>query len=388
MHATRGRFIYRLSIDGVLVSTNEARPWPGERTRGPAVLVSAAPAAAHGFRRSLARETDDQASHSVSSEAPADPGLWITGALVVVASTVRSRSPRPGGSSCPTSTSARAGPSDRPGCLARGTVAVRPRHPSESRRRSCALRTRGRRRPRGRPRVRAADRRDRRRRDPCGGSVIPERERVERGRVGDPGPASGAEHAIVSGQPIRTPCWSYEGPEAFVNNVSTEEEERCHGALELWGEVVDGAVVPTGVGAVYGQVSVQPVRVATSEAWGSGPISGSGRPPRGLVLRGERQHPQPARGDHPRRCPGKHHPGPRNVRGDADEGLHHGLRTRAVHDGHRRGAVLRDRDRHPYDNGDELIDQVAGSWTWPDAAPRARGRRPRERQTLKYLASG
>ncbi|WP_336708734.1 hypothetical protein [Oerskovia sp. USHLN155] len=52
-----------------------------------------------------------------------------------------------------------------------------------------------------------------------------------------------------------------------MNNISADEERRCAGALELWGEVREGTVVPTGVGAIYGQVSVEPVRVSTSDSW-------------------------------------------------------------------------------------------------------------------------
>lgn len=78
------------------------------------------------------------------------------------------------------------------------------------------------------------------------------------------------DYSIVSGQQIETPCWSYEGPQNFVNNISSDDESLCLGALELWGEVIDGAVVPTGVGAIYGRVNVEPVRVSTSDAWGVG----------------------------------------------------------------------------------------------------------------------
>ncbi len=90
---------------------------------------------------------------------------------------------------------------------------------------------------------------------------------------GAPAPAVapwGEDFSIVSGQPIETPCWSYEGPQRFVNNISSDDENLCLGALELWGEIVDGAVVPTGVGAVYGRVKVEPVRVSTSDTWGTG----------------------------------------------------------------------------------------------------------------------
>lgn len=79
--------------------------------------------------------------------------------------------------------------------------------------------------------------------------------------------SSEGDGSIVSGQPIQTPCWSYEGPQSFVNNISAQEESLCAGALELWGAVRDGRVVPTGVGAIYGQVSVEPVRVSTSDSW-------------------------------------------------------------------------------------------------------------------------
>ncbi|RXR31907.1 hypothetical protein EQW78_15790 [Oerskovia turbata] len=80
-------------------------------------------------------------------------------------------------------------------------------------------------------------------------------------------PSAAEEISIVSGQLIDTPCWSYEGPQTFVNNISVDEERLCAGALELWGEVREGTVVPTGVGAIYGQVSVEPVRVSTSDSW-------------------------------------------------------------------------------------------------------------------------
>jgi hypothetical protein len=78
------------------------------------------------------------------------------------------------------------------------------------------------------------------------------------------------DYSIVSGRQIETPCWSYEGPQNFVNNISSDDARLCQGALELWGEVIDGAVVPTGVGAIYGRVKVEPVRVSTSDAWGVG----------------------------------------------------------------------------------------------------------------------
>ena len=91
---------------------------------------------------------------------------------------------------------------------------------------------------------------------------------TSRGEAVPPALAAPSEDgSIVSGQPIETPCWSYDGPQTFVNNISSQEESLCAGALELWGEVRDGTVVPTGVGAIHGQVSVEPVRVSTSDSW-------------------------------------------------------------------------------------------------------------------------
>lgn len=185
------------------------------------------------------------------------------------------------------------------------------------------------------------------------------------GESSTPGPASGAEHPTVSGQPIRTPCWSYEGPEAFVNNVSTEEENLCHGALELWGEVVDGAVVPTGVGAVYGQVSVEPVRVATSEAWGVGTdlggavdlLADSYFAENGSILS---LHEATTLDGVPANIT--------RVEGSFEE-----TRTKAFITAFAPERFASGTDEvqffviaivTPYDNGDELIEQVTGTWTW------------------------
>ena len=60
-------------------------------------------------------------------------------------------------------------------------------------------------------------------------------------------------YSAVSGQVIETPCWSYEGPALFVNNISDEDTALCVGELELWGEIYDGTVVPTGFGSVWYQ---------------------------------------------------------------------------------------------------------------------------------------
>jgi hypothetical protein len=80
-----------------------------------------------------------------------------------------------------------------------------------------------------------------------------------------------AEFSRVSGQRIETPCWEYEGPVHFTNNISAGDTAACYGKLELWGEAdADGNVTPTGVGAIHGQVGVEPVRVSTAESYAPG----------------------------------------------------------------------------------------------------------------------
>lgn len=80
-----------------------------------------------------------------------------------------------------------------------------------------------------------------------------------------------ATYSVVSGQPIETPCWSYDGPQYFTNNISQDAVDACIGKLELWGEIDgDGNVTPTGVGAIFGQVGVEPVRVSTAEGYAPG----------------------------------------------------------------------------------------------------------------------
>ncbi len=78
----------------------------------------------------------------------------------------------------------------------------------------------------------------------------------------EPGPEE------VSGHSIITPCYSVQGPAAFINNQSSASTQDCVTTLELWGEVSpDGTIVNTGVGTILGQVSVEPIRLATSETW-------------------------------------------------------------------------------------------------------------------------
>jgi len=179
------------------------------------------------------------------------------------------------------------------------------------------------------------------------------------------GPTSGAVHTIVSGQLVRTPCWSYEGPATFVNNVSPDQEERCHGALELWGEVVDGTVMPTGAGAVYGRVKVEPVRVSTSDAWGVGTdlqgavdvLADSYFVENGSIL--SLYEATTLDGV------------PANI--TRVDGTSEKTRTKAFITAFAPERFATGTDEvqlfviaivSPYDNGDELIDQVTRTWTW------------------------
>lgn len=65
--------------------------------------------------------------------------------------------------------------------------------------------------------------------------------------------------STVSGQIIDTPCWTYDGPEYFVNNISQDAADACNGALELWGGWQGDVFVPTGAGEIGGQIQVDPV---------------------------------------------------------------------------------------------------------------------------------
>lgn len=68
-------------------------------------------------------------------------------------------------------------------------------------------------------------------------------------------------YSVVSGQAIDTPCWSYDGPQYFVNNISSDDEALCIGKLQLWSDQQNenGVIVPTGVGSIMGQIGVEPV---------------------------------------------------------------------------------------------------------------------------------
>ena len=80
-----------------------------------------------------------------------------------------------------------------------------------------------------------------------------------------------AEAAAVSGQLIETPCWSYDGPKHFTDNISADEAGACYGQLELWGEYDEsGNFVPTGYGETAGQITVEPVSSATAAKYSDG----------------------------------------------------------------------------------------------------------------------
>jgi hypothetical protein len=173
------------------------------------------------------------------------------------------------------------------------------------------------------------------------------------------------DHSTVSGQPIATPCWSYEGPQTFVNAISSDDEDLCVGALELWGEVWDGGVVPTGAGTVYGQVSVEPVRVSTSEAWTVGTdvdgavdaIADSYFAENGEIIS---LHEATTLDGAPANIT--------RIEGGLDTTQTKAFITAFAPDPYTPGAdavqffviaVIT-----PYDNGDELIDQVIRTWRW------------------------
>ena len=80
-------------------------------------------------------------------------------------------------------------------------------------------------------------------------------------------PANGGPKSLAV-QNVKTPCYSFDGPAEFINDQRPAQGEDCWTELKLWGETdADGNVVPTGVGAVYGQVSVEPVSVTSSTEW-------------------------------------------------------------------------------------------------------------------------
>lgn len=62
---------------------------------------------------------------------------------------------------------------------------------------------------------------------------------------------------------VDTPCYTFDGPAHFVNNIAADAVQNCGTNLELWGEKqADGTIKATGVGAIFGTVSVEPIRAS------------------------------------------------------------------------------------------------------------------------------
>lgn len=83
----------------------------------------------------------------------------------------------------------------------------------------------------------------------------------------EPPPITEPTEAPVAGDltftAIDTPCYTFDGPAHFTNNISADDTANCGTNLELWGEKqADGTFLPTGVGAVFGTVAVEPVRAS------------------------------------------------------------------------------------------------------------------------------
>lgn len=75
--------------------------------------------------------------------------------------------------------------------------------------------------------------------------------------------------SVVDGQFIETPCWSYDGPQYFTNNISDDAVATCTGKLELWGEYdSERNFFPTGAGMIAGQIGVMPLSLDASDAYG------------------------------------------------------------------------------------------------------------------------
>ncbi|GAA3883783.1 hypothetical protein GCM10022381_27460 [Leifsonia kafniensis] len=77
----------------------------------------------------------------------------------------------------------------------------------------------------------------------------------------------GDAQSALTFAPVSTPCYGFDGPAHYVNNLPEADVAACASRLELWGEVTpDGEVLSTGVGAIFGTVGVEPIRVQTSDA--------------------------------------------------------------------------------------------------------------------------
>ncbi|MGO4102889.1 hypothetical protein AB4Y63_02965 [Leifsonia sp. YAF41] len=68
-------------------------------------------------------------------------------------------------------------------------------------------------------------------------------------------------------QTVETPCYSFEVPASYLNNLPETDVAACASRLEVWGELTpDGEVLSTGTGAIFGTIEVEPLRIETSDA--------------------------------------------------------------------------------------------------------------------------
>ena len=89
-------------------------------------------------------------------------------------------------------------------------------------------------------------------------------------------PVEVSEEPITDLQAIDTPCYSFDGPGSYILNQSDETTANCATKLELWGELdADGTFTNTGVGAIWGTVTVEPIRLETSDEWSDGDLDGT-----------------------------------------------------------------------------------------------------------------
>ena len=74
-------------------------------------------------------------------------------------------------------------------------------------------------------------------------------------------PQSESQDGSLEFQSIETPCYEFDGPDYFINDISDADIAACGTDLGLWGEKQeDGTILPTGVGAIYGSVTVEAIR--------------------------------------------------------------------------------------------------------------------------------
>ena len=54
-------------------------------------------------------------------------------------------------------------------------------------------------------------------------------------------------------QSVETPCYSFDGPAGYINDLSSDAVAACNSELQLWGEQnADGTIDNTGVGSIWG----------------------------------------------------------------------------------------------------------------------------------------